>query len=311
MMSADEMDETTIYAVGLTGVAASAGVVISEIYSSLKAQRRRFKQSESGQTDKRVTEIEEPVEECSWVFVGVTLLFTSIFSVLYIFYGVTLEDKYWLMAGLIQPITALSFVMAVVYKPKRTDAGYNRFLYFHFFTLPVASEVGAAVGYFRSGLVFNGWFAIFRVPIWCLGFWLGLKLRESAAKLPPQELSDLLCQTVLVKCKAAMGTMLFFSFETISCFISQNSFDDGQCVNTSNAAKYLSAYLGVLTTLSILSKTVPKNVQREMAVELSSIASLKGLKNEHKARSEVETNRSSRGISTTELEEGMIMGAFV
>ncbi|GMH64916.1 hypothetical protein TrLO_g12672 [Triparma laevis f. longispina] len=93
MMSADEMDETTIYAVGLTGVAASAGVVISEIYSSLKAQRRRFKQSESGQTDKRVTEIEEPVEECSWVFVGVTLLFTSIFSVLYIFYGVTLEDK--------------------------------------------------------------------------------------------------------------------------------------------------------------------------------------------------------------------------
>lgn len=44
-------------------------------------------------------------------------------SGLYIGYGVTLEDKYWLMASLILPIVGLSFVMAVVYKPKRTDVG--------------------------------------------------------------------------------------------------------------------------------------------------------------------------------------------
>ena len=35
------------------------------------------------------------------------------------------------------------------------------------------------------------------------------------------------------------------------------------------------------------------------------------IRNQHKLRSEVETNRSSRGVSTTELEEGMFMGAFV
>ena len=37
-------------------------------------------------------------------------------------------------------------------------------------------------------------------------------------------------------------------------------------------------YLAMLTGLSIVSKSVPKSVQREMAWELSSIASLKGLK---------------------------------
>ena len=100
------------------------------------------------------------------------------------------------------------------------------------------------------------------IPLYCLTFWLGLKLRESAAKLPPQELSDFLCQTVLVKGTAAMGTMLFFSFEIVSCFISEDSFDNGQCVNTSNAAMYLSVYLTILTTSSILSKTVPKIVNR-------------------------------------------------
>ncbi|GMI01324.1 hypothetical protein TrLO_g1123 [Triparma laevis f. longispina] len=78
-----------------------------------------------------------------------------------------------------------------------------------------------------------------------------------------------------------MGTMLFFSLETVSCFISQYSLDSGQCEKKSTAAMLLSIYLAVITTLSIASKTVPKSVQRETAWELSSIspiASLKGLK---------------------------------
>ena len=199
-------------------------------------------------------------------------------SVLMSFYGVTLEYKYRLMSHLIISIVTLSWVMAVVYKPKRTDAGYKRFLYFHFFTFAVVGEVSFAIGDFRSGKYLAGWVPILRIPVWYLNFWLGLKLRTSAAKLPPQELSDFLCQTVLVKGFSAMGTMLFFSFEAVSCFISQESFDNGQCVNTSLAAMCLSGYLVLLTALSIVSKTVPKIVQRETAWGLSSIASLKDLK---------------------------------
>ena len=65
MMSADDMDETMITAVGFTGVAASVGVFISEIYSSLKAQRTRIELSESGQVGEGGTENEEPVEKVS------------------------------------------------------------------------------------------------------------------------------------------------------------------------------------------------------------------------------------------------------
>ena len=209
---------------------------------------------------------------------GFSFLFTSVYTVLYACYGVTLEDKYWLIASLILPIIGLSLVMAVLCKPKRTDTGYMRFLSFHFFTSTAVGEVGSALGDFRSGLTFKGWFAVLRIPLWFLFFWLGLKLRASAAKLPPQELSDFLCHSVLVKGMAAMGTLLFFSFETVSCLISQDSLYSGQCANTSNAAMLLSVYLAILSTMSILSKSVPKSVQRETAWELSSIASLKGLK---------------------------------
>ncbi|GMI02361.1 hypothetical protein TrLO_g14121 [Triparma laevis f. longispina] len=277
-MSADEMDWTTISVVSLTGLVASLGVAVSEVYSSLKAQSRRSGLSESGQIVERATELEEPVEECSWFFVGVSFLITSMFTVLCVCYGVTLEDKYWTLAGLIFSVTILSFVMAVLCKPKRMDAGYKRFLYFHFFTFAVVGEIAITVGDFRSGFIFKGWFAILNIPLWSLAFWLVLKLRASAAKLPPQELSDFLCHTVLVKGTAAMGTILFFSFETVSCLISQNSLINGQCNNTSYAAMFLSLYLVFLTGLSIVSKTVPKSVQRETAWELSSIASLKGLK---------------------------------
>ncbi|GMI46432.1 hypothetical protein TrCOL_g1227 [Triparma columacea] len=138
MMSADNTDTTTLGAVGYTGLASIIAVFISETYSSLKAQERRFRESESGQIEEeRMTLSEEPVEEVSWVFVGVSFLFALTFTVLCFFYAVALEVKYWSIACLILPIAALSWVMALFYKPKRTDAGYLRFLYFHFLTFVV------------------------------------------------------------------------------------------------------------------------------------------------------------------------------
>ena len=193
-------------------------------------------------------------------------------------YGVTLEHEYWLLGNLILPIAALSFVMAVVFKPKRTDAGYKMFLFLHFFSGPILCEVGLIVGDLKLGNLSLVLFSLIGITIHCFAFWLGLKLRESAAMLPPQELSDFLCQTILEKGAAAMGTMLFFSFETVSCFISQKSLDNGQCTNTSNVATRLSIYITIITTLSIVSKSVPKSVQMETTWELSAIASLKGLK---------------------------------
>ena len=59
------MDSMTTTVVGYTGLAAAVGVVISEMYSSSKAQRRRIELSESGQIGDRATELEEPVEEVS------------------------------------------------------------------------------------------------------------------------------------------------------------------------------------------------------------------------------------------------------
>ena len=123
------------------------------------------------------------LSQCSWVYVGVSFLLTTTLSILYICFGVTLEDKYWLMADVILPIAGTSYVMASAMKPKRTDDAYKRFLYFHFISFAVVAEVAAACGHFRLGIISNGWFGLFRIPLWCLAFRQGLKLREAAAKV--------------------------------------------------------------------------------------------------------------------------------
>ena len=121
--------------------------------------------------------------QCSWVYVGVSFLLTTTYSILYICYGVTLEGKYRVMADVIFPIAATSYVMAFMMKPKRTDVAYKRFLYFHFISFAVVAEVANACGHFRRGFSLMGWFVLFRIPLWCLAFRQGLKLREAAAKV--------------------------------------------------------------------------------------------------------------------------------
>lgn len=167
--------------------------------------------------------------------------------------------------------------MAILCNPKRTDFSYKRILYVHFITFAIAAKIGTAFGLFRLGYIPNVIFALFGTPCWCLLFRLGLKFREAAAKLPPQQLSEFLYQTVLRKTSAAVGTMVFFLFEAISCFISQDSLDNGQCDNTTNVAASLSVFLTLLALLSISSKTASKSAQRETAWELSAIATLNTL----------------------------------
>ena len=187
MMSAEEMDNVMLTIIGVVGFLSCLGIVISKIYSSLRAQElMRALSSESGERDERnaeTDEVDEPVEECSWVFVSVSFLLASVFSLLCVCYSVTLKNKYWIMAYIIYPIVSLSFVMAMVLKPKRRDPAYMRFLYFHFVTFALVSEISGAVGNFRSGSTFGGLFNLFRCFLYCVAFCLGLRLRESAAKV--------------------------------------------------------------------------------------------------------------------------------
>ena len=124
--------------------------------------------------------------QCSWVYVGVSFLLTTTYSILYICYGVTLEDQYMSMADVIFPIAATSYVMAFVMKPKRTDVAYKRFLYFHFISFAIVGEVASTCGHFQLGLIIEGWFTLVRIPLYCLLLRQGLKLREAAAKVRQQ-----------------------------------------------------------------------------------------------------------------------------
>ena len=184
MMSANEKDEMT-YIVGLIGQGASFGVIISEIYSSLKAQERRIELSESGalEEQQQALEPEEPVEECSWIFSGISFLLTSVYSALPVLFGVTMENQYKVMSTVVLPISVISWLLSFVSKPKRTDTFYKCFLYFHHFSFLIPSEIGYSIGHFREGDVFRGIFAMCRLFGWVLLFRALLTVREAVSKV--------------------------------------------------------------------------------------------------------------------------------
>ncbi|GMI13096.1 hypothetical protein TrLO_g1896 [Triparma laevis f. longispina] len=132
-------------------------------------------------------------------------------------------------------------------------------------------------------------FSSFRLLGWCFAFKLGLKLREAAAKLPAKELSEFLCQTLLVGGTTAMGPMFFFSFEAVSCFVKMNYItgnESSSCEMTAISGTFLSLYVSFFTTMSIVSNT-----------------------------SDLETmsrrQRSVRAISSREMQNGMVLGVLL
>eukprot|EP00518_Triparma_eleuthera_P000388 CAMPEP_0182453030 /NCGR_PEP_ID=MMETSP1319-20130603/263_1 /TAXON_ID=172717 /ORGANISM="Bolidomonas pacifica, Strain RCC208" /LENGTH=153 /DNA_ID=CAMNT_0024650917 /DNA_START=663 /DNA_END=1121 /DNA_ORIENTATION=+ len=132
-----------------------------------------------------------------------------------------------------------------------------------FFFFAIGSEVADAVGDFQDELVAGGWAAFARIPFWLAAHWLLLKLRRKVAQLPPAELSNFLCHTVLLGGVSAMAPMIFFMFEAVSCMASGDGLGDEQCANTTVATTALSCYLAIITGVSIASRTVPEKERGE------------------------------------------------
>ncbi|GMH61193.1 hypothetical protein TrST_g12761 [Triparma strigata] len=274
----EETSEELVETVGVVGFLCATVCVISEVYSVSKAQSQKLSESANGnRAPESAPNEERPVSEIDGGHVVISILLTSSYTVLNMSYAVLMQDWTWIIAFMLMPLASTSMVMSFMMKPKRTDAKYKTFLLLHFLSFTVLSELGTIVGNFRTGHDTYVYSLVLKVPFWVV-LWRELsKRRIYAAKLNPAELSSFLCNSVLVKGLSAMGPIVFFAFETVSCLISQGDLHSSKCQGTSSASMYLSMYLWVLFTLSISRSALPKSAQKATAVTYSDMASLKNL----------------------------------
>jgi len=140
-------------------------------------------------------------------------------------------------------------ILAVVLRPKDEGAGL-KLLHLQFFFFAIGGFGSFAVGSFQDGEETLG-FALLAVFLLLLTtYWLGMKLRRKAALLPPAEISNFLCHTVLIGGVSAMAPMIFFMFEAVSCMASGDGLEDELCTNTSITATCLSFYLVMITMVA-------------------------------------------------------------
>ena len=282
LMSARAPDRELVRKVGFTGVVAGVACGISEIVTVTKEQERR----RTGSLFERsgAASAEELVDCCSWWFVALSLLITTFFMVLMVIYAITMEEWAWNLGGehhgrltspasgkphfllvahtgMTVPIASICLTMAVFSRPKDEEAGI-KILQLQYFGFAFGALGAGSIGLFRDGRHTFGCIVGVAVFFMCIALIFNLKLRRKAAQLPPPELSKFLCNTVLLGGVGAMAPMIFFSFETLSCFAS-NGLESDQCNNTSSAALWLSIYLFIITSLSFLSKAVSREERSE------------------------------------------------
>ena len=252
------------------------------MYTSHKARIKFDEKAESGEMKDRTPSLakiqdeEELVSKCSRTYVTIALIATTAQTTLYMMYAITAQSKWWVLAGITLPMSITMYVMSLFMMPRETDEFYSseRFRYIHFVSYVVLIHFFFLIGNAREGRIFYGCLSLLRFPLEYAMFRQALNLRHSVQNFTKKRLSDFLCQQVIIKGMKAIGPMIFFSFETIACLISSNSFGAEECQNTSHAAKYLSWYLGIGYIISICKNTVNERVRQETSWQYTNLASM-------------------------------------
>ena len=253
LMSAKEPDEDLVTVVGLTGCVAGAVCVISEIVTLVKEQKRRRSQSQL--TQHASVSTQELVDGCSWWFVVASFLVTTSFPILCIKYVITRKEWTLKVGSLTVPLDLSCGVISIFMRPKDKKGAGLKFLHIQVVIFAFGGLGALVLGFFQDGEISFALIASIALLSICLVYIIALKLREKAAQLPQAELSNFLCNTVLVGGAGAMVPMVFFTFETLSCVMS-NGLESDMCENTTTSAKWLSIYLTIITAISIVSKAV-------------------------------------------------------
>ncbi|GMH77653.1 hypothetical protein TL16_g07484 [Triparma laevis f. inornata] len=221
------------------------------------------------------------------------------------------------IGNVVMPICFLLFVMSILMKPKETNPKYMTFLYFHFFTFAVVVELSTSFGYVvkmvrgqpirKTSLTLGDSqdtqsfyylsISFVRLVIEGVVFKQLLKVRERLGKLTKEEVSEYLCQTVLVRSSEIMLPIMFLLFECLSCLSQhpivptkvapddeeEEKFDWEVCSSSTNAAVLLSVYLVLFNLQTLISKSAPRHIQDVKAFTFESIATL-DLRKRHRAQ---------------------------
>lgn len=275
MNAAEKTREKTILSIGVLGTMSIGIVLLIEVFGLLKPGSRN--EADKGVRDSEadgkiiVTEIDG-----TWVRLGVML--TTTYTLMYLIYAIFPVTGLWVYGQLLFPTALLGYGISFFMKPLKKDKKYTAFLVGHFCQTALITEILGAVGNLRDGKHWISLLGLLRIPIYIVIFKEGLKVRRIIALLPEIELSNFLVFTLLAKGAACFTSIMFFTFEILSCWLQAD--DRNYCANTSYAALFLSSYVVVLTCFSIVKGAAPEAVWLKMAMTKERLASLNLTKKE-------------------------------
>ena len=243
LMNSEQANETMVFVFAAVGFCAGSICIISEI---ITVTRRRIAQTDQGSGTTSETEI----DGCSLWYVAGCLFVTTSYAVLRVTHAITLRPLPNKIGTMILPISLACTFIAIFLRPNDIGIGIKA-LKLQFLLFAIGDAGASAVAFFREEGYRRLFFAIFRIVFgYPIFYALSLRLRRKSAQLPPVALSKFLCQNVLLGGAKAVASIVFVSFETLSCDARHGLMSD-KCQNTMWAGVCLSVYLLAITSVSI------------------------------------------------------------
>ncbi|GMH67583.1 hypothetical protein TrLO_g9406 [Triparma laevis f. longispina] len=235
----DEVEEVMINGVMVIGIFTmliNAGVKFVKIRKEIKVTFERDEQTKEDATKEEETTVNRT--SWFWVFCGsCSVFYQCVVNYLALEGNLFMEN----LSSVGLPTVVIVFIGSFFSQPKRTDRAYLVFLFANFILFVGFGETMHFIMRVEAGEYVWALTHVIRVGIWCVVFYLGLKLRHSiGTNLNEADLEHFLVNTLFVGGVQTIASVFFLTFRAARCSI---EFNLKMCGNAAICSSYISSYL--------------------------------------------------------------------
>ena len=119
------------------------------------------------------------------------------------------------LAGVILSPTICFALLCLFLRPR--DEGVGKLMYHMILIALATSDIAQAILQYKYRNYYPCGFLFAMIPVFVLVYRKLLQIRKRMAQLPPAELSNFLCNQILLKSVGSIAPVILFSLEALSC----------------------------------------------------------------------------------------------
>ncbi|GMH69503.1 hypothetical protein TrLO_g5565 [Triparma laevis f. longispina] len=229
----------TVPSMGGSSLLVTAAFKLKNIRGEMKRGEEDFEELRQGESSSSSSEDKLTEASSFWVYLGGFA--TMLESALFVAKSVTLDELYFIMAGVALSIVLLAYGVSIFCQPRRNSPKDLWKLRLHFASFAYVSQTTYMVDAFRNDNLMLAGLHLSIAVVFTVLFYLGLKLRANIGRLPDVDLEAFLIDTLFKGRLKTLVSILFILFRTTKCVIEEGDLAECYDISWCATAIYISS----------------------------------------------------------------------